>query len=125
PEQDGASRERIQQMLGAVAAAVKQAPAIVIAEPRRNPCLTNAEQRIEHLLKSTLQVFGNGNVVARRQHDGMQKKVQRIHVIIGGLLEMHSIREHLRLRFLKHNLPAEPLPPAGGTQLWAKHAEEK
>src|SRR6478672_9763010 len=50
--------------------------------------------------------------VIRRQEDGVeQKHIERIHVIVGGLLEMASVLAYLAVQFVADHTRAGFLPP--------------
>ena len=82
-------------MLRLVAPGIKQPPTIIIPDHRRRPGSAQYEQRIQHPLHRLVELHGNDNSIESSQNPGMEKKIQRVDVVISGLLKIKSVLPHL------------------------------
>ena len=55
----------------------------------------------------------------------MEKEVERIHVVVGGLLEMHAVGAHLTAGLLQGEVPPDRPPAPRGRQFGTQRADEE
>src|SRR5580658_8427186 len=109
----------VKEMLAAIAPRIEEPPAIVIPELGRRAGAPEQAQSGQHPLQRILQTLWNRNIICACQNGGVKKKIERIHVIIGRLLEVEAVCLNLPVRLSYDNLPAQRLPAFGLNQLWA------
>src|SRR5205823_8815042 len=67
----------------------------------------------------------NWHIVPRCQEHCVQEKIQRIDVVIHGLLKVQTISAYLPVGLLQHNLPAHPPPSFSLRQFRTECPDEK
>src|SRR5579863_35970 len=112
-------------MFSAIAPWIEQAASIVIAESRRGPTTAQQAQGGQHFLQRFLKTLRDRDAVNAGQHRRVQEKVERINVVVGGLLEMKTVGLHLPLALLHNDFPAPGLPATRGRKLRAKNSQKK
>src|SRR5277367_2890868 len=100
-------------MFGSIAARIENSSAIVVAKAVGRTGLGYGAKNVKHFRQSLIEAGGNLHAVPRRQQSRMQKKVQRVHVIVERLLEIYSVGTHLTVRLLQHDAPAFRTPAFG------------
>ena len=88
---------------------VEQPAPIVIAQERQQPRRPHQSVQVFGHERQPRRIFGR----RARQQLVQQEEVERVHVIVGRLLEMAAVGTHLGLHLLPHDAPAR-LGPAPG-----------
>ena len=121
----GASRQRVQQMFSAIAAAIKEPAAVVIAKAWRHSRLAQTRKVRQHAYQDSIETIWNRHSIAPGQYVGVKKKVERIHVVIGGLFKVSPVFEHLGERVILQDVPSQVTPTCRLWQRRAKRPNEK
>src|ERR1700722_10176142 len=112
-------------MLAAIAPRIEQTASIIVTESRRCSSAPEQTENRQHLLQRVFKGFRDFYAVYAGQYRRMQKEIERINVIIGGLLKVKSVQSDLPGRLLQNDLPPEPFPVLGGGQFRTQDSQEK
>src|SRR5579871_3244420 len=87
----------------------KSRPPSSSPKPSRGPAAERGK-KLQHPLERGVVGFRDGQAGFGCQSARMQEKIERVNVIVEGLLKIESIRTHLPLRFLQQDFPAFAAP---------------
>src|SRR5580700_3380191 len=121
----GSSGKRIQQVLSSIPSWIEQSPSIVISQEWRRARTSQQQQSVHHLLDGLLEFSGDGEVVETGKDNSMQKKVDRVNMIVSRLLEMKTVGLDLMLRFSQNDFPSQRLPMFRTGDFRAKRPEKE
>src|SRR5580692_1370141 len=119
------SGKRIQQVLASIASGIEQSSSIVVSQDWRRARTPQQQESVHRLLYSRLEFSGDGKFVKTGKNNSMQKKVDRVNMIISRLLEVETVGLDLTLRFSQNDFPSQGLPMFSSRDFRAKRPEKE
>ena len=117
--------KRIQKMFEAIASWIEEPAAIVIADTWRHSSAAEQQEGVEHPDEGLVEIGRDHNSVRCCQDPAVQEKVERIHVVIGGLLEIETVVPHLLAGLGEDHLPTHTFPAGSRSQSWKQTPQEE
>src|SRR5712692_8182131 len=87
--------------------------------------LPQASEETKHLFEGLVKRLRYLRPVRGSEDSCVEEEVERIDVVIEGLLKVHTIRSDLALCFLQNDLPTELPPALSGRELRAQGSDEE
>ena len=120
-----AESERVGHVFSPIAAWIEEAAAVIVAETLGGSGLRERLDNVEHAAYDFVIGGRNFDSISRGQQAGMQKKVERIHVIVERLLEINAVGTNLASGFVQQDLPAVVFPIRRARHLRIKRSDEE
>src|SRR5258706_8866007 len=112
-------------MFCAVAPRIEKTAAVVVTEAVRRSYLSEGLHDYKHFPDHFVEAGGNLGAIAGSEQARMQKEIERIDVVVQGLLEIDSVGPNLALGLLLNDPPALLSPRFGGRNLRAESSNEQ
>src|SRR5580704_1541483 len=107
---DCAQGDRMGHMLDAISNWIKKSAAVIIPKAFGRTTRGKRLDHVQHFLQNIIELFGNVYTALAREMSRMQKKIERVYVIVERLFEIDSVGADLPFRFFQYDFPTLVLP---------------